>query len=79
MSDPSFDSHAVELGDFDHIQPGMMVGFYTFNNRNQPIKKGIVLSKVYLKSFTYMVEVFWNNRRIKIKTVWIKEIINEAG
>jgi hypothetical protein len=79
MSDPSFDSNTVEGGDFDHIQRGMMIGFYTFNNRNQPMKRGIVLSKVYLKLFTYMVEVFWNNRRIKIKTVWIKEIINETG
>ena len=76
-SDPSFDYKAVEHGDFDHIQPGMIVGVDLYNAFNRIIPS-LVVSNVYLQ-VGYMVDVIWKGKRKKIKVSWIKEIYNETG
>jgi len=75
-SDPSFDYEALERGDFDHIQPGMIVGVNLYNAFNRIIPS-LVVSNVYLQ-VGYMVDVIWQGKRKKIKVSWITEIHNET-
>ena len=76
-SDPSFDCRAAERGDFDYIQPGMIVGVNLYNAFNRIIPS-LVVSNVYLQ-VGYMVDVIWQGKKKKIKVSWIKELYNEAG
>ena len=76
-SDPSFDHLAVENGDFDYIQPGMIVGVNMYNSFNRTIPS-LVVSNVYLK-VGYMVDVIWCGKRKRIKVNWIKEYYDESG
>ena len=41
-SDPSFDYSAVENGDFDYIQPGMIVGVNLYNSFSRDIPSLVV-------------------------------------
>ena len=75
-SDPSFDYKSLERGDFDHIQPGMIVGVNMYNAFNRTIPS-LVVSNVYLQ-VGYMVDVIWQGKRKKIKVSWIKETYDEA-
>ena len=75
-SDPSFDYKAAERGDFDHIQPGMIVGVDLYNAFNRIIPS-LVVSNVYLQ-VGYMVDVIWQGKKKKIKVSWIKELYNET-
>jgi hypothetical protein len=76
-SDLNFDYNAVEQGDFDHIQPGMIVGVDLYNAFNRIIPS-LVVSNVYLQ-VGYMVDVIWQGKRKKIKVSWIKEFYDETG
>ena len=70
-SDPNFDCRAAEIGDFDHIKPGMIVGVNLYDAFNR-IVPSLVISSVYLQ-VGYMVDVIWQGKRKKIKVSWIKE------
>ncbi len=75
-SDLSFDYRAVENGDFDYIQPGMIVGVNLYNSFSRVIPS-LVVSNVYLK-VGYMVDVIWCGKRKRIKVNWIKEYYDET-
>ena len=75
-SDPNFDCRAVERGDFDYIQPGMIVGVDLYNAFNRIIPS-LVVSNVYLQ-VGYMVDVVWCGKRKRIKVSWIKEYYDET-
>ena len=75
-SDPSFDCRAVEKGDFDYIQPGMLVSFRPFGSRHK-IQYGIIMSNVFLK-VGYLVKILDGGKIRNIKVNWIKEIHNET-
>ena len=76
-SDPSFDYKAAKRGEFDYIQPGMIVGVDLYNAFNRIIPS-LVVSNVYLQ-VGYMVDVLWQGKKKKIKVSWIKELYNEVG
>ena len=76
-SDPSFDYNAVENGDFDHIQPGMLVGVNLYGAFNRLVP-ALITSNVYLR-VGYMVEAIVFAKKRKIKVSWIKEFYDETG
>ena len=76
-SDPSFEYDAVERGDFNHIQPGMLVGVNLYGAFNRLVP-ALITSNVYLR-VGYMVEAIVFAKKRKIKVSWIKEFYDETG
>ena len=76
-NDPSFDYNAVERGDFNHIQPGMLVGVNLYGAFNRLVP-ALITSNVYLR-VGYMVEAIVFAKKRKIKVSWIKEFYDETG
>ena len=71
-SDPSFDCRAAERGDFDYIQPGMLIRFRPYGSRNST-QCGIVTSNVFLQ-VGYLVKILHKGKIRKIKVQWIEKV-----
>tara|TARA_B100000674_G_scaffold100323_1_gene72960 strand:+ start:1154 stop:1378 length:225 start_codon:yes stop_codon:yes gene_type:complete len=72
MSDPSFDCRAAERGDFDYIQPGMLIRFRPYGSRHST-QWGIVMSNVFLQ-VGYLVKILHQGKIRKIKVQWIEKL-----
>ena len=71
-SDPSFDCRAAERGDFDYIQPGMLISFHPYGSRHE-LRFGIIASNVFLQ-VGYLVKILYNGKIKKIKVQWIEKM-----